>query len=146
MPARPLPCNGVNWIAHSQDYVRRLCLLPPGWGPFLFCHSAFLYSITLAEGQDWTFARGSHSKTPAISTAFHSESCFVKVHVFTGWSALDAGKKRWALYPPWRIPPGVTFHVDDDGDVNIESPSPLDWFLDVSCSATLPAISCCVAG
>lgn len=33
---------------------------------------------------------------------------------------------RWALYPPGRVPLGVTVHVnDEDGDVNIESPSSL---------------------
>ncbi|KAJ0085453.1 hypothetical protein Patl1_08561 [Pistacia atlantica] len=38
---------------------------------------------------------------------------------------------RWALYPPGRVPLGVTVHVnDEDGDVNIETPSSLQWWLD----------------
>lgn len=33
---------------------------------------------------------------------------------------------RWALYPPGRVPLGVTVHVnDEDGDVNIDTPSSL---------------------
>lgn len=33
---------------------------------------------------------------------------------------------RWALYPPGRVPLGVTVHVnDEDGDVDIETPSSL---------------------
>lgn len=36
---------------------------------------------------------------------------------------------RWALYPPGRVPLGVTVHVnEDDGDVNIETPSSLEVF------------------
>jgi hypothetical protein len=33
---------------------------------------------------------------------------------------------RWALYPPGRVPAGVTVHVnEEDGDVNIDSPTSL---------------------
>lgn len=33
---------------------------------------------------------------------------------------------RWALYPPGRVPIGVTVHVNEEnGDVNIETPSSL---------------------
>jgi len=33
---------------------------------------------------------------------------------------------RWALYPPGRVPGGVTVHVnDEDGDVDIETPTSL---------------------
>lgn len=36
---------------------------------------------------------------------------------------------RWALYPPGRVPLGVTVHVnDEDGDVNVETPSSLQVF------------------
>ncbi|KAK9930455.1 hypothetical protein M0R45_027492 [Rubus argutus] len=41
------------------------------------------------------------------------------------------GRKRWALYPPGRVPIGVTVHVNkEDGDVNIETPTSLQWWLD----------------
>ena len=33
---------------------------------------------------------------------------------------------RWALYPPGKVPLGVTVHVnEEDGDVNVETPSSL---------------------
>jgi hypothetical protein len=36
---------------------------------------------------------------------------------------------RWALYPPGRVPLGVTVHVnEEDGDVNVETPSSLQVF------------------
>ncbi|CAA0840479.1 F-box protein [Striga hermonthica] len=51
-----------------------------------------------------------------------------------GSKALTVCGKRqlwWALYPPGRVPLGVTVHVnDDDGDVNIDTPSSLQWWLD----------------
>lgn len=38
--------------------------------------------------------------------------------------------KRWALYPPGKVPLGVTVHVnEDDGDVNVETPSSLQVFV-----------------
>lgn len=41
------------------------------------------------------------------------------------YSCLD----RWALYPPGRVPAGVVVHVnEEDGDVNIETPSSLQVF------------------
>ncbi|KAG6510861.1 F-box protein At1g78280-like [Zingiber officinale] len=50
----------------------------------------------------------------------------------SAWNTLLVGRKRWALYPPGRVPAGVTVHVnEEDGDVNIESPSSLQWWLDI---------------
>lgn len=45
--------------------------------------------------------------------------CFIHVsHIMVS--------NRWALYPPGRVPAGVTVHVnEDDGDVNIDTPSSL---------------------
>lgn len=49
----------------------------------------------------------------------------------SAWNTLICGRKRWALYPPGRVPLGVTVHVnEDDGDVNIETPTSLQWWLD----------------
>ncbi|KAK9830262.1 hypothetical protein WJX72_010661 [[Myrmecia] bisecta] len=49
----------------------------------------------------------------------------------SAWNALLAGRKRWALYPPHRIPPGINFHVDEEGEVDFDTPSSLRWFLEV---------------
>ncbi|XP_008804772.2 F-box protein At1g78280 [Phoenix dactylifera] len=50
----------------------------------------------------------------------------------SAWNTLLSGRKRWALYPPGRVPAGVTVHVnEEDGDVNIESPTSLQWWLDI---------------
>ncbi|CAL1390313.1 unnamed protein product [Linum trigynum] len=49
----------------------------------------------------------------------------------SAWNTLLCGQKRWALYPPGRVPLGVTVHVnEEDGDVNIDTPSSLQWWLD----------------
>ncbi|KAI3412796.1 uncharacterized protein J3R85_016925 [Psidium guajava] len=49
----------------------------------------------------------------------------------SAWNTLLCGRKRWALYPPGKVPLGVTVHVnEDDGDVNVQSPSSLQWWLD----------------
>ncbi|CAK9163566.1 unnamed protein product [Ilex paraguariensis] len=49
----------------------------------------------------------------------------------SAWNTLLYGRKRWALYPPGKVPLGVTVHVnEEDGDVNIETPSSLQWWLD----------------
>ncbi|XP_038717903.1 F-box protein At1g78280 isoform X2 [Tripterygium wilfordii] len=49
----------------------------------------------------------------------------------SAWNTLLSGRKRWAMYPPGRLPLGVTMHVnDEDGDVHIDSPSSLQWWLD----------------
>ncbi|KAJ6852279.1 F-box protein isoform X1 [Iris pallida] len=50
----------------------------------------------------------------------------------SAWNTLLYGRKRWALYPPGRVPAGVTVHVnEEDGDVNIDSPTSLLWWLDI---------------
>jgi len=53
-------------------------------------------------------------------------------HGTTAWNALLVGRKRWALYPPGRVPPGVKVEADDDGFVySFEAPDPLSWLRDV---------------
>ncbi|KAL3694403.1 hypothetical protein R1sor_008054 [Riccia sorocarpa] len=50
----------------------------------------------------------------------------------SAWNSLVSGRKRWALYPPGKVPPGVLLDVDeDDGSVNYEGPTSLQWWLDV---------------
>ncbi|KNA15547.1 hypothetical protein SOVF_097330 [Spinacia oleracea] len=49
----------------------------------------------------------------------------------SAWNTLLCGRKRWALYPPGKVPLGVTVHVnEEDGDVNVETPSSLQWWLE----------------
>ncbi|XP_043722448.1 F-box protein At1g78280-like [Telopea speciosissima] len=50
----------------------------------------------------------------------------------SAWNTLLYGRKRWALYPPGRVPLGVIVDVnEEDGDVNVETPSSLQWWLDI---------------
>ncbi|KAJ3673406.1 hypothetical protein LUZ60_006780 [Juncus effusus] len=50
----------------------------------------------------------------------------------SAWNTLLSGQKRWALYPPGRVPAGVTVHVnEEDGDVSIEGPTSLQWWLEI---------------
>ncbi|XP_062101378.1 lysine-specific demethylase JMJ21-like [Humulus lupulus] len=49
----------------------------------------------------------------------------------SAWNTLLCGRKRWALYHPGRVPLGVTVHVnEEDGDVVIDTPTSLQWWLD----------------
>eukprot|EP00951_Prasinocladus_malaysianus_P036092 scaffold377097_cov35-Prasinocladus_malaysianus.AAC.1 len=40
-------------------------------------------------------------------------------------------RKRWAVYPPDRVPPGVGVCVDEGGAIDVTEPSALCWFLEV---------------
>ncbi|KAF4368421.1 hypothetical protein F8388_015785 [Cannabis sativa] len=47
----------------------------------------------------------------------------------SAWNTLLCGRKRWALYPPGKVPLGVTVHVnEEDGDVAIDSPTSLQVY------------------
>jgi hypothetical protein len=35
----------------------------------------------------------------------------------SAWNALLRGRKRWALYPPTKVPPGVEVNQDEFGRV-----------------------------
>ncbi|KAH0898138.1 hypothetical protein HID58_047706 [Brassica napus] len=48
----------------------------------------------------------------------------------SAWNTLLFGRKRWAL-PPGKVPLGVAVQVnEDDGNVSIDTPSSLQWWLD----------------
>ncbi|XP_024543827.1 F-box protein At1g78280 isoform X2 [Selaginella moellendorffii] len=50
----------------------------------------------------------------------------------SAWNALLSGRKRWAFYPPGRVPPGVFVDVnEDDGEIHYDGPTSLQWWMDV---------------
>lgn len=58
----------------------------------------------------------------------------------SAWNALVRGRKRWALYPPGKTPPGVGVAYENDEDEcpeDVATPSSLRWFLDVYPSLSL---------
>ncbi|KAH9328894.1 hypothetical protein KI387_001002, partial [Taxus chinensis] len=77
-----------------------------------------------------------HQRPPFRWLVLGPARCGASWHVdpalTSAWNTLLQGRKRWALYPPGRVPPGVTVHVnEEDGDVNIETPSSPQWWLDI---------------
>ncbi|XP_039049937.1 F-box protein At1g78280-like isoform X2 [Hibiscus syriacus] len=66
-----------------------------------------------------------------IGPARSGASWHVDPALTSAWNTLLCGRKRWALYPPGTVPLGVTVNVDDDdGDISIDTPSSLQWWLD----------------
>ncbi|MBA0837145.1 hypothetical protein Goarm_009324 [Gossypium armourianum] len=66
-----------------------------------------------------------------IGPARSGASWHVDPGLTSAWNTLLCGRKRWALYPPGTVPLGVTVHVDDDdGDISVDSPTSLQWWLD----------------
>lgn len=77
-----------------------------------------------------------HQRPPfrwlVLGPARSGASWHVDPALTSAWNTLLQGRKRWALYPPGRVPPGVVVHVnEEDGDVNIETPSSPQWWLDI---------------
>jgi hypothetical protein len=47
----------------------------------------------------------------------------------SAWNTLLEGRKRWAIYPPYTVPPGVEVEYDDAGNpTDWQSPSTVFWF------------------
>ncbi|KAJ3290641.1 hypothetical protein HK104_006629 [Borealophlyctis nickersoniae] len=49
----------------------------------------------------------------------------------SAWNTLLSGRKRWALYPPDALPPGVTVTQTASGGRDFKSPAMLYWYLEV---------------
>ncbi|KAL4420190.1 hypothetical protein ABPG77_011406 [Micractinium sp. CCAP 211/92] len=49
----------------------------------------------------------------------------------SAWNTLLSGRKRWALYPPGQVPPGVQVHIDADGQPSFQAPTSLQWYLEM---------------
>ncbi|XP_010535386.1 PREDICTED: F-box protein At1g78280 isoform X2 [Tarenaya hassleriana] len=93
------------------------------------------YSVPHLFREDW-FDILDHESRPSyrwliVGPERSGASWHVDPALTSAWNTLLCGRKRWALYPPGRVPLGVTVHVnEDDGDVNIDTPSSLQWWLD----------------
>jgi hypothetical protein len=49
----------------------------------------------------------------------------------SAWQALLQGRKRWALYPPERVPPAVTLREGSQDCTLYDSPTSSSWFREV---------------
>ncbi|GJN40729.1 hypothetical protein PR202_gn00022 [Eleusine coracana subsp. coracana] len=66
---------------------------------------------------------------PGLTSAWNTLLCGRKRSIFP--LKLSILFSRWALYPPGRVPGGVTVHVsDEDGDVDIDTPTSLQESLE----------------
>ncbi|KAK0577352.1 hypothetical protein LWI29_031768 [Acer saccharum] len=93
------------------------------------------YSVPQLFQEDWFEFLDADHRPPyrwlIIGPERSGASWHVDPALTSAWNTLLCGRKRWALYPPGRVPLGVTVHVsDEDGDVHIETPSSLQWWLD----------------
>lgn len=93
------------------------------------------YSVPPLFQEDWFDVLERDKRPPfrwlIIGPERSGASWHVDPALTSAWNTLLCGRKRWALYPPGRVPLGVTVHVnEDDGDVNIDTPTSLQWWLD----------------
>jgi len=49
----------------------------------------------------------------------------------SAWNGLISGRKRWALYPYEKIPPGIEIDWDKDGNFESDSPEHIKWMVEV---------------
>ncbi|KAG7587480.1 F-box-like domain superfamily [Arabidopsis thaliana x Arabidopsis arenosa] len=93
------------------------------------------YSVPHLFQEDWFEILDKESRPPyrwlIVGPERSGASWHVDPALTSAWNTLLCGRKRWALYPPGKVPLGVTVHVnEDDGDVSIDTPSSLQWWLD----------------
>ncbi|WOH02607.1 hypothetical protein DCAR_0521996 [Daucus carota subsp. sativus] len=93
------------------------------------------YSVPHLFQEDWFDVLERDKRPPfrwlIIGPERSGASWHVDPALTSAWNTLLYGRKRWALYPPGRVPLGVTVHVnEDDGDVSIDTPTSLQWWLD----------------
>ncbi|KAL4448536.1 hypothetical protein ABPG75_005755 [Micractinium tetrahymenae] len=89
--------------------------------PCVFRHDLFACLEYKREDYRWLVAG------PARSGA----SWHVDPSATSAWNTLLSGRKRWALYPPGQVPPGVQVHIDADGHPSFQAPTSLQWYLEV---------------
>jgi len=83
--------------------------------------------------EDWFEILDKESRPPyrwlIVGPERSGASWHVDPALTSAWNTLLCGRKRWALYPPGKVPLGVTVHVnEDDGDVSIDTPSSLQVY------------------
>ncbi|KAL0878283.1 hypothetical protein Bca101_027989 [Brassica carinata] len=93
------------------------------------------YSVPYLFQEDWFEILDKENRPPyrwlIVGPERSGASWHVDPALTSAWNTLLCGRKRWALYPPGKVPLGVTVHVnEDDGDVSIDTPSSLQWWLD----------------
>ncbi|KFK42213.1 hypothetical protein AALP_AA2G226200 [Arabis alpina] len=93
------------------------------------------YSVPYLFQEDWFEILDKESRPPyrwlIVGPERSGASWHVDPALTSAWNTLLCGRKRWALYPPGKVPLGVTVHVnEDDGDVSIDTPTSLQWWLD----------------
>ncbi|BBN10747.1 histone arginine demethylase JMJD6 [Marchantia polymorpha subsp. ruderalis] len=94
------------------------------------------YKVPALFSEDLFSVLGDSHRPPfrwfVLGPARSGASWHVDPSLTSAWNSLVSGRKRWALYPPGKVPPGVLLDVDeDDGSVHYDGPTSLQWWLDV---------------